>query len=244
MNALTVVDLFCGGGGLSEGFEQAGFEIVAGIDVWESALETYGYNHPAAETIRADARHIRSIPECDVLIGSPPCYEFSVAKQSIRRTFNLDCANVFLRFVKQVKPKYWVMENSPELGKYLLLPHQILKACGYELRQRRRRAFFGTIPADLRTPCNGHRHIPAVCATEWKGCSSMKNMHKLNRFADYLERKATIDECMKEMGFPDNYFFFGTTKEQYIQIGNAVCPPVSRAIAEAIKNDFARVGRC
>lgn len=242
MKRFTAVDIFCGGGGLSEGFEQAGFEIVAGIDIWDTALETFGHNHPGAELLHADARRIRQIPDCDVLIGGSPCYEFSVAKQCIKRTFSLDCVNAFLRFVKQVKPRYWVMENSPELAKHLTFPHQIIKACGYGLKQRRRRAFFGTIPADLQTPCNGHRHIPAVCATEWKGCSSRKSRHKLNRFADYLDRKATIDECRKEMGFPDDYLFFGTKKEQYIQIGNSVCPPVAKAIAEAINKDFKGCG--
>lgn len=238
MKRFTVVDLFCGAGGLSEGFEQAGFEIVAGIDIWDTALETFGYNHPGAQVLHTDARRIRQIPDCDVIIGGPPCQEFSVAKQCIKRTFNIDCVNAFLRFVKQVKPRYWVMENSPELAKHFTFPYQIIKACGYGLRQRRRRAFFGTIPADLQTLCSGHRHIPAVCATEWKGCSSRKSRHKLNRFADYLDRKATIDECRKEMGFPDNYLFFGTKKEQYIQIGNSVCPPVAKAIAEAINKDF------
>lgn len=44
------------------------------------------------------------------------------------------------------------------------------------------------------------------------------------------------------MGFPDNYSFSGTMKERYIQIGNAVCPPVGLAIANAIKKDFERCG--
>ena len=152
MKRFTAVDLFGGGGGLSEGFEQAGFEIVAGIDIWDTALETFGHNHPGAEVFHADARRIRQIPDCDVLIGGAPCYEFSVAKQCIKRTFHL------------------------------------------------------------------------------------------HRFADYLDRKATIDECRKEMGFPDDYLFFGTKKEQYIQIGNSVCPPVAKAIAEAINKDFEGCG--
>lgn len=236
-----VIDLCCGAGGFSEGFRQAGFEIVLGVDNWSIALESFRANQKC-DILEADILNLRydSLPDCDVLIGSPPCPEFSVAKQIVQRTFDLKEVRAFLKLVEHLQPKYWIMENTPELGKHLSLPYQTLKACGYGLRQRRRRAFFGTIPVDLRTSCNGHKHIPTVCATEYKGCSSKSKIHKLNRFSDFLGRRAQIEECKKEMGFPDQYIFYGNKQDQYIQIGNAVVPPVAYAIAKSIRIDYGR----
>lgn len=51
---INVLDLFCGCGGLSLGFEQAGYNIVMGIDVWPDALRSYGFNHKDSKTMEAD----------------------------------------------------------------------------------------------------------------------------------------------------------------------------------------------
>lgn len=235
MKQPRVIDVCCGAGGFSEGFRQAGFDIVLGVDNWGTAIKTFKYNQHC-EVLKADIRTLEpgQLPDCDIMIGAPPCHEFSIAKQVTSRTFDLSIVKAFLKLVRLYKPSFWVMENSPELIKHIKKHHQIIKACGYGLRQRRRRAFFGTLPEDLTTECNGHRHVPAVAATEWKGCSSRKNMHKMNRFSDYLGRRATVQECRQEMGYPDRYEFFGIKEEQYVQIGNSVCPPVAKAIAESI----------
>lgn len=233
-----VIDFCCGAGGLSEGFRQAGFDIVLGIDTWETALATFSYNQHT-NIMLGDIRDTDIelwLPDVDGFIGAPSCTEFSNAKQSQTRTFDLSVVQAYLDLVKKHKPTFWVMENVPELAKHIKEPAQILKACGYGLKQRRRRAFFGTIPRDLRTFCNGHKHLPTITATEWKGCSSRSHIHKMNRLADYLGRKATVQECRREMGYPEKYLFYGTKKEQYIQIGNSVVPPVAKAVAEAIKD--------
>lgn len=232
-----VIDFCCGAGGFSEGFRQAGFEIVLGIDMWETALATFWHNHNC-KVLQVDIREELELPDCDGFIGSPPCTEFSNAKQCQTRTFDLSIVQVYLNLVGKHKPTFWVMENVPELTKYIKEPAQVLKACGYGLRQRRRRAFFGTIPKDLRTSCRGHKHVPAVASTEWKGCSSQGLIHKMNRLADYLGRKATVQECRQEMGYPEEYVFYGTKKDQYIQIGNSVVPPVAKAVASAIKESL------
>jgi site-specific DNA-cytosine methylase len=232
-----VIDFCCGAGGMSEGFRQAGFEIVLGIDTWLTALKTFRHNHNC-EVLQADIRNGLELPDADGFIGSPPCQGFSRANQCQTKDLDLSIVQAFLDLVEKHKPNFWVMENVPELTACIKEPAQILKACGYGLRQKRRRAFFGTIPRDLRTFCNGHEHIPAVTACEWKGCSSKGYVHKMNRLADYLGRKATIQECRQEMGYPEEYLFHGTKKDQYIQIGNSVAPPVAKAVAGAIRESL------
>ena len=137
----------------------------------------------------------------------------------------------------KTNPKYWVMECVSGIGIYLpsRVKRCIIQANHHGLQQRRRRCFAGNFPVPEPTK-TCEVIYPAVAATEWKGCSSKKCMHKRNRLADHYARRATLEECKKVQGFPERYKFFGTKKDQYIQIGNAVCPPVAKAIADSIKN--------
>ena len=81
---MRVVDLFCGCGGLSLGFEKAGFNVVAAFDKWDAALHVYNTNfdHPAKSLDLTDVCHcvetIRALSP-DMIIGGPPCQDFSSA---------------------------------------------------------------------------------------------------------------------------------------------------------------------
>ena len=86
---LKIVDLFCGAGGFSEGFRQAGFDIILGVDNWDIALQTFEHNHFCKST-KLDVRDIHSLPKCDVIIGSPPCQSFSNANQ-YQKKVDLSC---------------------------------------------------------------------------------------------------------------------------------------------------------
>ena len=87
----NVLDLFCGCGGLSLGFEQAGFHVLLGIDIWEDALKTYKHNHTSSRTLCADmslltGKEVADIingEKVDVIIGGPPCQGFSIAGKRI-----------------------------------------------------------------------------------------------------------------------------------------------------------------
>src|SRR5206468_4512141 len=90
-SAFTVVDLFAGAGGLSEGFRQAGFSIIAASDNDPDASATFARNFPEAEVIVGDIR-ARAIKEqvlavarhATVLVGGPPCQAFSQVRNHSR----------------------------------------------------------------------------------------------------------------------------------------------------------------
>jgi len=123
---LTVVDLFCGAGGMSEGFKQAGYEILLGIDCDPHAVKTFKKRHGHAIQHRIEkltASRIRKEiggKPVTVLIGGPPCQAFSnVAipklknlKRSTTRRHPLNrLYRDFLRLVKNLQPQFFVIEN-------------------------------------------------------------------------------------------------------------------------------------
>jgi len=116
-----VVDLFCGAGGLSKGFEMAGFEVVLGVDNNPSSMKTFKKNHPSAaptsETMNIEDLTKEKLWEkigtrkINVVIGGPPCQGFSMAG---RRDPNDPRNSLFMHFVRIVgalKPEWFVMEN-------------------------------------------------------------------------------------------------------------------------------------
>ena len=163
----NVIDLFCGCGGLSLGFEQAGYNVLLGIDVWKDALETFRHNHKNGATLCADLskltgeevdREINS-QKVDVIIGGPPCQGFSVAGKRIVDDERNTLYKSFVRMVEYFNPKAFVLENVPnilsigggvvreaiicdfqKLGYNVVT--QVLTASDYGVPQNRRRAIF------------------------------------------------------------------------------------------------------
>ncbi len=126
---LTVVDLFCGAGGFSLGFHQAGFDVVLGVDNWKTACKAHEVNGLGEtknlDLLNFDADEVFSLKKeleskhgkIDVLIGSPPCTEFSYAKNGGKGDFEKGMILVrrHLLFAAIFEPKYWLMENVPRL---------------------------------------------------------------------------------------------------------------------------------
>ncbi|WP_417582958.1 DNA cytosine methyltransferase [Pelagibacterium sp.] len=118
----TVIDLFCGAGGLSEGFRQAGFHVLAGSDIDETAGKTFAATHPEAKFIggpiqNVDVKELLRTTglrkgELDVLVGGPPCQGYSVYNH--QRGVHDPRAGLFkeyLRIVAGLMPRWLVMEN-------------------------------------------------------------------------------------------------------------------------------------
>lgn len=122
---MKVIDLFAGAGGLSNGFEQAGFDVIWGIDNQEKTKETFEENHEA-EMFVGDITEVKpnnvgpDKDEVDVVIGGPPCPTFSlVGRAKINSMEDRDNTEDdrhqlyqdFLRFVDYYEPEVFVMEN-------------------------------------------------------------------------------------------------------------------------------------
>jgi DNA (cytosine-5)-methyltransferase 1 len=125
-NDLHYIDLFSGAGGMSLGFDQAGFKNVFSVDIEPRFCDTYRTNFPEHNLIQKDIstlseEEIQSLignQHIDVIIGGPPCQGFSMAG-NIGRKFIDDSRNQlfkeFARVVEIVQPRYFVMENVARL---------------------------------------------------------------------------------------------------------------------------------
>lgn len=120
MTNLNVIDLFCGCGGMSKGLTDAGLNIIAGIDIWDKAVENYNKNfeHNAyCEDLTKltpdifDEKYNKDKKIIDIIVGGPPCQSFSIAG---KRDKNDPRNSLFIEYVKYLdyfKPKAFIMEN-------------------------------------------------------------------------------------------------------------------------------------
>lgn len=133
---MRVADFFCGGGGFSEGFRQAGFDIVFAVDKWEPAVKTYKGNKPGVNIIQDDVIRISElpddefealVPDSEVIIGSPPCQSFSHSNKSgnADKSIGIQLIEAYLKIIARKKFKqgsvlrYWVLENVPSVKDYI-----------------------------------------------------------------------------------------------------------------------------
>lgn len=174
MEKYKYIDLFAGAGGMSLGFDKAGFENVLAVEYDECFAETYKFNFPDHNLKVEDIKNISNDEikkiignnKIDVIIGGPPCQGFSIAGR-IGRNFIDDERNQlfkeFVRFVNVIKPKIFVMENVAALkthnkGKTIeeivnefknvgyTVKYDVLNAVNYGVPQQRRRIFIiGTL---------------------------------------------------------------------------------------------------
>lgn len=122
---LRVVDVFAGCGGFSLGFTEEGHEIVAAVENFRTSCETYAHNVPVGFVLQEDVRDVSraDLPECDVLIGGPPCEAFTVANKDRRadplaRLYHDKRGSLTIRYIQMLKdlaPRAFLMENVPQI---------------------------------------------------------------------------------------------------------------------------------
>jgi len=149
---LLTIDLFCGAGGITEGFREAGYHCLYGNDCMPEAMETFKTNHPEAWV---DVRDIEAVDPAsvrrklglgkgalDVLVGGPPCQGFSINAPD---RFLSDPRNKlfkdYVRFLEEFEPKVFVFENVPGLlslgdGKVFRQIHSEFERLGYHVTEK------------------------------------------------------------------------------------------------------------
>tara|TARA_A100001015_G_scaffold254168_1_gene294827 strand:+ start:830 stop:1873 length:1044 start_codon:yes stop_codon:yes gene_type:complete len=108
-NGLSVCDLFAGAGGLSLGFEAMGFKTIA-FEYKKYAVDTYNKNLKG-KCIEQKLNLQTIFPNSDVLVGGPPCQPFSVSGNQKGKFDDRDGFPIFIRALKQIKPKVFLIEN-------------------------------------------------------------------------------------------------------------------------------------
>jgi DNA (cytosine-5)-methyltransferase 1 len=218
---LRVVDLFCGPGGISEGLRQAGCDTVFALDYDTKAVESFAANHPEAEVVRDDIRNLdpATLPECDIIVGGPPCVEFSTAKGSRGNIlYGLELVQAYLRVIHYVKPKWWIMENVPRVTKFLpetiplewigldedgtlTIPQRnTFNAAEYGVPQRRKRFLMGAYP----TPTPTHKIGPDIEAT----LESTEHLPSAPTLGAVLDALPSAQELSRKRSYVDpNYGF-------------------------------------
>lgn len=163
----NIIDLFCGCGGLSKGFEKAGFNVVAAIDMWEDAVNTYNKNNKdkvaQCEDIHNwDEKYLKKLKEKNKIvgvIGGPPCQGYStVGTRDVNDPRN-HLYKEYCRVVETLDPDFFVIENVKGLttlsgGAFkddiinrfsklgYTVNYEILNAADYGVPQNRYRVFF------------------------------------------------------------------------------------------------------
>jgi DNA (cytosine-5)-methyltransferase 1 len=144
MEELKVIDFFSGCGGLSLGFQNAGFDVLAAFDYWEPALNVYRKNlpdHPAIEVdlskFDGDVSLFASYNP-DMIIGGAPCQDFSSAGKRDESNGRADLTIIFAKIITTVSPKWFVSENVERAigSKAYAKAKAILKTFGYALTER------------------------------------------------------------------------------------------------------------
>ena len=176
MNTINAIDLFCGCGGMSSGLVKSGINVIACIDIWPTAIETYKNNHKHLAIcddlaiLTPDKFKIKYNIQVniDLLVGSPPCQAFSIAgkrkKDDVRNLLYIE----YCKYLDYFKPKVFLMENvigmlsmknengdkmidiiMDQLGKNYNCIINKLYASDFEVPQNRRRVIIIGVRKDL-----------------------------------------------------------------------------------------------
>ena len=243
-NKKYMIDLFSGCGGLSFGFEQAGFECIVGVDFDKPALETFKYNHPNASAIHLDLSKEESITEIiskidnrkiNLIVAGPPCQGFSLSgnrDETDKR--NILFYSVF-KLAASIKPKYIVIENVPGIATLYkgkareavleeferlgyTCSEKILYAPDYGVPQIRKRMFFVGVLGDKVFEFPEPTHHKANYLTCWDAISDLPSLENNvgSQVANYLSEPLTIYQDQMRDGAEKLFNHVGTNHSSLV----------------------------
>jgi len=150
---MRFIDLFAGCGGMTLGFKNAGFEPVAAFDNWDAAIKVYqaNFKHDIQKLDLSDWEKSLTIIDAyqfDMIIGGPPCQDFSHAGKRNEDLGRADLTVNFSQIIANKKPRWFVMENVDRTVKSKRYQNacQILRDAGYSMTQRIIDAAFCGVP--------------------------------------------------------------------------------------------------
>ncbi len=162
---MEIVDLFSGCGGLSLGFQNAGFEITYAFDKWAPAVKVYkeNFKHPIYDTDLGSREGLELVKKLkpQMIIGGPPCQDFSSAGKRDETLGRADLTISYANIIAQARPEWFVMENVQRITKSHILKDalQIFKKAGYGMSHQVLDASYCGVPqARKRFFLVGHRH--------------------------------------------------------------------------------------
>jgi len=236
IHTFNVLDLFCGCGGMSKGLTDAGLNVIAGIDIWDKAIENYNknYKHKAycQDLTKLSPEQFNTLynkekKNIDIIVGGPPCQSFSIAG---KRDKNDPRNALFMEYVKYLdyfKPKAFIMENvigmlskktesgekvitiiMDELNKNYNCMINKLYASDFEVPQNRRRTIIIGIRKDLNIIPKG----PEPIIQQVKDRIPVKTVlipKELVNVKYYLSEKALLGIANKKGVSKEKGFGFG-----------------------------------
>ena len=214
----TAIDLFCGAGGLSLGFEQAGFDVVAAVEIDPVHAGVHKYNFPQCRTFCSNIEELTGSElmgnhdEIDVIIGGPPCQGFSlIGKRDMADPRN-SLVMQYMRIVSEVRPRYFVMENVAgitvgdaknilnsaidfieEHGYSVVKPYKVLNAVDYGVPQSRKRLFLLGYRNDQIVPCYPEKYSYHV--TVGDAISDLPNIDDYEELIDTDSIAYGVEPC-------------------------------------------------
>ena len=218
------VDLFCGVGGLGLGIEQAGFDIVAAFDSLEFNIASHQVNFPYTKSVQTDLSkqtgdQLRSLGDfedldIDLVFGGPPCQGFSIGGKRALDDERNKLVFDFARLVRQIKPKYFLMENVQGLmsghsrpvldsfvrrmkraGYGVVEPILVLNAADFGVPQRRKRVMVLGYQEGLTAPSYPDAFTPQF------GIGAQRRITVQDAIAD-LPSLEDLDDLFEQDTFP------------------------------------------
>lgn len=254
---MKVADFYCGAGGFSEGFRQAGFELCFAVDKWEPAVNTYKANKPQCQVIQDDVIRLSFlpddefdalIPDTEIIIGSPPCVAFSNSNKSGNgdKALGIKLLEAYLRIVARKKFKknsilrYWVLENVPNVQKYIKKEYHArdLKLEGdFVLHPLQHASIYNA--KYFGAPTNRKRFIcgefPPLVATHTE-----ESVIILGKILDTLELSGNPEQIIQDLNYPN----FALPAAQ-VTDHNYICElqPFEWKTAKRLKEDKGYMGK-
>lgn len=141
---IKAVDLFCGGGGLSQGLRDAGIDVVLAMDAWPAAINFYRANQLGHSALRQDLTAVEETIaklreySFDMIAGGPPCQDFSSAGKRDGNGSRANLTTCYARIVIALRPQYFIMENVDLARKYATFRDAVeaLRQAGYGITER------------------------------------------------------------------------------------------------------------